>query len=298
MNVLSLFDWISCWQIALERAGIKVDKYFASEIDKYAIAVTQANYPHTIQIGSVENWRERNLPNIDLVIGGSPCQWFSIAWQWLNFDDTRSKLFFTMVDIINQYQPKYFLLENVKMKKEREDIITEHMEVEPIEINSALVSAQSRKRLYWTNIEGVTQPDDKGILLRDVLEPNNKEHHRIRPMRLITNSKNRKKTLCNQIGIATDISQNYEIMTRVYSVLGKCPTITKIEGGNREPKVAVNNNSWRRVTPLECERLQNVPDNYTFVPFWKRMMSNSQRYKMLGNGRTVNVISHIFWNIK
>ena len=170
MNVLSLFDGISCGQIALERAGIKVDNYFASEIDKYAIKVTQKNYPNTIQLGDVCNIKCNELPKIDLLIGGSPCQGFSFAGKQLNFNDPRSKLFFEFVRILKEVKPKYFLLENVKMKKEYQNVISEHLGVEPIEINSALVSAQDRKRLYWTNIPNINKPDDKGILLSDILE--------------------------------------------------------------------------------------------------------------------------------
>ncbi|MCP3675800.1 MAG: DNA (cytosine-5-)-methyltransferase, partial [Gammaproteobacteria bacterium] len=176
-NVLSIFDGISAGRIALERANIPVDKYYASEVDKYAIKITQNNYPDTIQLGDVTQWRKWELPEIDLVIGGSPCQGFSFAGKQLNFDDPRSKLFFEFVDILKHHKPKYFLLENVKMKKEYQAVITEAMGVEPIEINSALVSAQNRKRLYWTNIPNVTQPEDKGILLKDIIESGEVDGH-------------------------------------------------------------------------------------------------------------------------
>ncbi len=148
--MLSCFDGISAGQLALQRAGIKVDNYYASEIDKYAITITQKNFPNTIQLGDINNWKNWNLPKIDLIIGGSPCQGFSNAGKGLNFDDPRSKLFFVFVDILKYFNPEYFLLENVKMKKEWEAILTEYVGVNPILINSALVSAQSRKRLYWT----------------------------------------------------------------------------------------------------------------------------------------------------
>ena len=175
MNVLSLFDGMSCGQIALNRAGIKYDKYFASEIDEYAIKVTQHNYPKTIQIGDVTKIKSENLPQIDLIIGGSPCQGFSFAGKQLNFDDPRSKLFFEFVRLKKELKPKYFLLENVKMKKEYEKIITEYLNVEPILINSNLVSAQNRERLYWTNISNITQPENKNILVKDILDFNS-EH--------------------------------------------------------------------------------------------------------------------------
>ena len=170
MKVLSLFDGISSGRVALERAGIPVDVYYASEIDKYAIQIAQKNYPDTIQIGDctqVDFAKFRG--EIDLVIGGSPCQGFSFAGKMLNFDDPRSKLFFEFVRAIREIQPKYFLLENVKMKQEFQDVISSELGVKPIEINSALVSAQNRKRLYWTNIPNVSQPEDKGVLLKDIV---------------------------------------------------------------------------------------------------------------------------------
>jgi len=169
LNVLSLFDGMSCGQIALERAGIKVNNYFASEIDKYAIQVAKHNYTNTQHIGDVTKVKASELPKIDLLIGGSPCQGFSFAGKQLNFNDPRSKLFFEFVRLLKECSPKYFLLENVKMKKEYQDVITQHLGVEPIEINSNLLSAQNRKRIYWTNIPGVAIPNDKGILLKDIV---------------------------------------------------------------------------------------------------------------------------------
>ena len=169
-NVLSLFDGISCGRVALERAGIEYENYYASEIDKFPIKVAQDNFPDTIQLGDVKGWREWDLAEIDLIIGGSPCQGFSFAGKQLNFDDPRSKLFFDFVDILTHYQPKYFILENVVMKKEFEAVITEYMGVEPILINSSLVSAQKRKRLYWTNIPNIAMPDDREITWGDVRE--------------------------------------------------------------------------------------------------------------------------------
>jgi DNA (cytosine-5)-methyltransferase 3A len=182
LNVLSLFDGMSCGQLALQKAGIKVNQYYAAEIDKYAMQVTQKNFPNTIQLGDVTKVKSSDLPKIDLIIGGSPCQGFSFAGKGLNFEDERSKLFFEFVRLINECKPKYFFLENVKMKKEHELVISQYMKVAPIEINSALVSAQNRVRLYWTNINekpyglfgdmmaDIPQPKDKGILLKDILE--------------------------------------------------------------------------------------------------------------------------------
>lgn len=170
INVLSLFDGLSCCQIALNRAGISYDNYFASEIDKHAIKVTQLNYPDTVQLGDITKWREWNLPQIDLLVFGSPCQGFSFAGAGLNFDDPRSALFFTAADILDFLKPKFFLMENVRMLKWCERIITERLNIDPIFIDSALVSAQTRKRLYWTNISYYGKPKDKRIFLRDVLE--------------------------------------------------------------------------------------------------------------------------------
>ena len=181
-NVLSLFDGMSCGQLALRKAGIEYDNYFACEIDKYAIQVTQNNFPDTKQLGDVRNVKAADLPKIDLIIGGSPCQGFSFAGKGLNFNDPRSALFFEFVRLIKECNPKYFMLENVKMKKEHELVISQYMKVAPIEINSALVSAQNRVRLYWTNINqkpyglfddmitDIPQPKDKGILLKYILQ--------------------------------------------------------------------------------------------------------------------------------
>ena len=185
MKVLSLFDGMSCGQLALHRLGIKVDKYYASEIDKYAIQVTQANFPETIQVGDVCNLKAEDYQDIDLILAGSPCQGFSFAGKQLAFDDERSALFFEFIRLLKEIKPKYFLLENVKMKKEFLEVITDQVStcypefqgkdlfggrIEPILINSSLVSAQSRQRYYWTNIPNIEQPEDKGIVLRDILE--------------------------------------------------------------------------------------------------------------------------------
>lgn len=323
MNVLSLFDGMSCGQIALERAGIHVDKYFASEIDKYAIQVTQKNYPNTIQLGDVTKWREWNLPKIDLVIGGSPCQGFSFAGKQLNFDDPRSKLFFEFADIVAAIKPKYFLLENTPMKEEYQDVITEYLGVEPIMINSELASAQSRKRLYWTDIPMSTAIEDKGIMLSDILEDKVDEKYYINTDRAIE--------ICNleaKKGKIAYIGKD-SLGNRVYSIHGKSVTLKALGGGwgaktglywipcitpdriNKrqngqrfKPSNAkfytltaqdrhgvLTNGQIRRLTPLECERLQTVPEGYTDG------MSDSQRYKMLGNGWTVDVISHLFKGI-
>ena len=171
INVLSLFDGMSCGQIALKKLGIKVNKYFASEIDKYAISVTQSNFPETIQLGDIQFLSaERINHKIDLIIGGSPCQGFSFAGKQLNFNDPRSRLFFEFVRLKKELNPKYFLMENVRMKKDYQNIISDLLGVQPVLINSALVSAQNRVRLYWTNIDGINQPEDLNIKLADIIE--------------------------------------------------------------------------------------------------------------------------------
>jgi len=157
MNILSLFDGISCGRVALERAGVPIDNYHASEIDKYAIQVAQKNYPDTVQLGSINDWRSLDIPQPDIIMGGSPCQGFSFAGKQIAFNDPRSQLFFKFVEVLNHYKPKYFLLENVRMKKEYQDVISGLLGVEPIAINSSLLSAQNRLRYYWTNIPDVTQ---------------------------------------------------------------------------------------------------------------------------------------------
>jgi len=308
INVFSMFDGMSCGQIALEKAGIKVGTYHASEIDKYASAITTKNYPSTFQMGDItklEDWRLeyiRDEIGIDLVIGGSPCQGFSFAGNQLNFEDPRSKLFFDFVRVLKILKPKYFLLENVRMKKESQDIISEYLGVEPVAINSNLVSAQNRYRLYWTNIP-FDMPEDKGIILADILEDgvtdrekshcldanyfkggNLKSYFEKHRRQLVFNNR------CIQVGEATDI-KGFDIIKRVYSPEGKAPTLTTMGGGHREPKVIVDELTWRKLTVKECERLQTVPDGYT------EGVSNTQRYKMLGNGWTVDVIANIFKGI-
>ena len=480
MNVLSLFDGMSCGQIALDRLGIEVDTYYASEIDKYAIAVAKANYPDTIHVGDITQLNPKDFKNIDLILAGSPCQGFSFAGKQLAFDDPRSALFFEFIRLLKAIKPKYFLLENVRMKQQYLDVITQQVsecypehqgndlfdsKIEPILINSALLSAQSRQRLYWTNIPNVQQPRDREIVLKDILEDEVDEHY-LAGKNLLENyqggnqlnpnyksqantihDKNKKSgVICagthgyangyvetkpiqvnpskkaggkqpyiqdrvfhedgkshsltasfadrtnvatkpkqvgkvkdggqgNRIystdgksstlsaqsggtagngntlietkpkqGVASDIN-GHDILKRVYSPEGKSPILNSMGGGNRKPKVVsggafrgraydqngkrkdrdgksvanqtkqmlelrkddksnaittvgkdsvvVNEElTWRKLTPLECERLQTVPDNYT------ASVSNTQRYKMLSNGWTVEVIAHILTNME
>ena len=286
MNVLSLFDGMSCGQIALDQLGVKVDNYYAAEIDKYAIEIAKKNYPNTIHLGDVTKIKGSDLPQIDLLIGGSPCQGFSFAGKQLNFDDPRSALFFEFVRLLKECNPKYFLLENVRMKQEYEDVITNYLGVSPIKINSALVSAQNRVRLYWTNIPNITQPEDRGLILKDILFGEKDELIYSEPYYV----RYEKEEGC--IGY---VGKQPKQATRVYSTNGKSQCLTAL-GGGQGGKTGLyeihNTRTCRKPTPEECERLQTVPDGYT------KGVSNTQRYKMLGNGWTVEVIKHIFKNME
>ena len=469
IKVCSLFDGCSGTQMALKNLGVEVDQYFSSEIDKYAMQVTQKNFPETIQLGDITDIKGKDLPKIDLIVGGSPCQGFSFAGKQKAFKDERSALFFEFIRLLKEIKPKYFLLENVVMKKEFQQVITDEVSkiypqssngslfgIEPIMINSALLSAQNRKRLYWTNIPNVEQPEDLGIVLKDILEPSeewgeqpqylkNKLHgvergHSVKEVNQKSNCLNatmykgqisayvkkrdedlkkmttksgksyaltasyqgaaswnsierKQRTMIptyntpKQVGIAKEIN-GHDSLKRVYSENGKSPTVNAHGGGNTEPKVAVTSYrevrtekakeerkrikketgkdhtpfrskeliprddgkvgavtpslnkdhtisiqggavrgrpkgkkyiqkletrsddksnalttarkdsvvvedelTWRKLTPLECERLQTLPDNYT------EGVSNTQRYKMIGNGFTIKVIEHILGNM-
>ena len=291
MKVLSLFDGISCGMVALERAGIPVDAYYASEIDKHAIAISQKNYPNIIRLGDVTRWREWDIPwaEIDLLIGGSPCQGFSFAGKQLNFNDPRSKLFFEFVDILNQikkHNPDVkFFLENVKMKKEYVQTITDYLWVEPIEINSELVSAQNRKRLYWTNIENTTSPEDKRIEIKDVICEVEQEE-------LIGKFKN-----CIRKNVVSQYEEIINSNKKIHQL--KCSSgwqdnkvgITKtptLRAGNSFCLIKTPENKIRLITITEAERLQNLPDGYT------EGVAENNRFSAVGNGWTVDVIAHIF----
>ena len=517
MKVLSLFDGMSCGRIALDQLGIPVEKYYASEVDKYAMQVSAANYPDIIQVGDICDLDPKDYKDVDLMLAGSPCQGFSFAGKQLAFDDPRSALFFEFIRLLKAIKPKYFLLENVRMKKEFLQVISEQVSacypeivfgIEPIFINSSLLSAQSRQRYYWTNIPNIKQPEDRGIVLRDILEDSfdserdkahcidanyykgaSVEQYKKKHRRQLVNKPKmvgrdntaghdilkrvysedgksptitahagkgtvpKVETKPKQVGVAVDI-KGHDQIKRVYSPDGKSPTVTTCGGGHREPKVVTggafrgraydkdgkrmdkdgvsvankttqmlelrkddksnaittvgkdsvvveklpakskvlkanyykssranfendtkkggkfsatgvplkskmrkdsvavekSNNlefshgleqgrriddgkklsrnysegyrvyktngksatitaqskgghgghaglygdelHWRKLTPLECERLQTVPDNYT------DHVSNTQRYKMLGNGWTVEVIKHIFQNME
>jgi len=317
MNVLSLFDGISCGQIALNRAGIKIDNYFSSEIDKHSINVTQNNYPNTIQLGDVTLLKGNTLPKIDLLIGGSPCQGFSFAGKQLNFEDPRSKLFFEYVRLKNETNPTYFLLENVIMKKEYQDVISSYLGVQPIEINSALVSAQHRRRLYWTNIPGVKQPEDKKLTVMSIIEDNIGGTKVIFDENGICRLKAKnKKNIILEFEVPPPYSI-YEARTDMAKIARR--ESRKLYGIDTNPRgvdykeyrinkkdkcnciltsrteldcIIDSQYNYRPLTIIEAERLQTVPYNYT------NYASDNQRWKMLGNGWTVDVISHIFSHIK
>lgn len=305
MKVLSLFDGLSGGQIALKRIGVKIDQYYASEVDKYAITIAKKNNPEMVHLGDVTKWREWGLPwgEIDLLIGGSPCQGFSFAGKRLNFEDPRSRLFFVYVEILEHIRalnPNVkFLLENVKMTKQSLDAISETLGVQPVFINSSLVSAQNRQRYYWANWD-ISQPADKGLVLADIVEDGavdrDKSHcidaNYFKGGNLKSYfEKHRRQLVFSKDGLCevgeADLN-GHDLVKRVYHPAGKSPTVNTMSGGNREPKILVHPDKWRKLTPLECERLQTVPEGYT------EGVSNSQRYKMLGNGWTVDVIAHIF----
>lgn len=391
MNTLSLFDGISCGMVALERAGIKVDKYYSSEVDKHAIAISEKNYKKIVRLGDVTKWKDWDIDwsSIDLLIGGSPCQGFSFAGKQLNFKDERSKLFFEYVEIlehIKEQNPKVlFLLENVRMKKEYRDVITRFLKVEPILINSSLVSAQDRKRLYWTNIKGVEQPQDKGLLLKDIVHEYTDFKYMLPDSQNEWLKKNGQFQLDkNYSSIASIDSEKAITMTarqyaswngnfkfeelnryivpfdktlqilekeiekgkvgyfntdsqgnRIYYIHDKSVTLCGAAGGKgaktglylfgciTPDRVEKHKNGQRfsegdkfytltvqdkhgvliegyirKLTPIECERLQTLPDGYTEAEIKGKSVSDNQRYKMLGNGWTVDVIAHILKYIK
>ena len=434
IKVLSLFDGIACGRVALERAGFEVEKYYASEIDKFALQITRKNFPDIIQLGDVTKVNGEDFKDIDLLCGGSPCVGFSFAGKQLNFEDKQSKLFFEFVRILKEAKPKYFLLENVRMKQEYQDVISEHLGVKPLMINASLVSAQNRNRLFWTNIPNITQPKDKKIFLKDILEKevdakyylSEKIQERFRLTKqpkgvlsiigttkpefrtigqrdvvygtegkmgtLIATDYKQPKQICDQIG-EVDI-KGFDCIKRVYSGEGKCPTLTSMQGGHRQPKIldapvaiaqrgrnivdgkrkdikgakteqrletsfseksncltsvqkdslvleatgaafrnqitkrglesqlnirkdnksncvvptypnklncVSSNFRVRKLTPVECARLQTLPDSFVAKGINEKGeeidISDSQQYKVLGNGWVVDVIAHIFKNI-
>tara|TARA_R110000851_G_scaffold115471_1_gene241348 strand:- start:222 stop:1160 length:939 start_codon:yes stop_codon:yes gene_type:complete len=301
INVLSLFDGMSCGRIALDRAKIDVDNYYASEIDAPAITVTGKNWPCTMQLGNVTMWKDWDLDwsGIDLLIAGSPCQGFSMAGKMLAFDDPRSKLFFRFVDILEHIKKRNpnvkFMLENVRMKPAHMDVISDMVGVKPLMINSDLVSAQSRKRFYWSNWP-ISTPVDRNISLIDILEPDLPSDH--------IGMAVRKKSKCLRVGGRySPLGDRHEWdspFQRVAKNGTPKPSKTKagcLTGGansgenHSDMDILHSPYATRRYTVKECERLQTVPDGYT------EGVSNTQRYKMLGNGWTVDIIAHLFSEI-
>lgn len=294
IRVLSLFDGISVAQQALKELGYKPE-YDASEVDKYAMTITHKNHPDTRQVGDVRQVTATYPGEYDLLIGGSPCQDLSVAKaNREGLQGKRSSLFYEYVRILNETQPKYFVLENVaSMNKENRDLISAELGVEPIMIDAALVSAQSRKRYFWTNIPGVEQPDDRGILLKDIIEYGYTE---------------RDKSLCVDASYYKGVSEDRYMLKskrqiiwkdikvwqyrrtywREFKTQGKSPTLTANmgTGGNNVPYIG-EDKPYRKLTVTECERLQSLPDGYTDG------VSNTQRYKAIGNAFNMEVVKHI-----
>lgn len=306
MNVLSLFDGISCGQLALERAGVKVDNYFASEIDENAINITMKNHPNTIQLGNVTNWREWDLPTIDLVIGGSPCQGFSRQGTQLNFEHPQSKLFFEFVDVLNHVKPKYFLLENVFMKTEWRKVINDYLGLPFIELNSKLLSAQNRPRLYWTSIP-FDLPTDAGIVLKDILdEVSTKgfiEHEGLLfDPSISEQSRNLVEVINGEVRVSQTVKQGYIVAEDGDGINLSFPTSKSRRGRVIKQKSStldtacnlcvLHNGTVRRYTIEEMEKLQTLPPGYT------EGLLPKNRMKAIGNGWTVDIIAHIFSSLK
>lgn len=284
MNVLSLFDGISCGQIALNKIGIKYDNYFASEIDKEAIKITMKNYPNTKQLGDIVNLKTEVLPKIDLLIGGSPCQSFSNAGRGDGFDG-KSGLFWEYVRVLKEVKPKYFLLENVKMKKEWQDIISDALGVQPIEINSKYFVPQNRPRLYWTNIKVENIPTTYNHCLKDILEEASEEYY-LTETQLSKLDLNYKWSV-NEI-IRHKAGKHQQDNIYRYDGLMACLSAATHGAARHLTKTYLPNGKVRRLTENEVEKLQGVPIDYT------KGVSSSKRYEVLGNGWTVDVIAYIF----
>lgn len=303
MRVLSLFDGISCARVALARAGLPVETYMAAEIDPNAIKVSERNHPDIVRLGDVRSVDCSSLGRIDLLIGGSPCQDLSIAKKdRQGLDGNRSGLFWEYVRIWRETKPMYFVLENVaSMPKKDRDMITETLGVEPVLFDAALVSAQSRKRLFWTNIK-FDLPADRGIVLKDILQPdaevdpsmviNGKSfcltatYHKVgEGQKEYEHNKEKKQRTMVRVG---HIGNNDGQTNRVYSPEGKAPTQLKGPNGGALPTlISPTQDKIRKLTPVECERLQGLPDTYT------EGVAKTHRYKCLGNAFHVDVIAHI-----
>lgn len=285
MKVLSLFDGISCGRVALERAGIDVEQYVAFEIEKNAIKISEKNYPEIVHCGDVTTADFTTFSDFDLLIGGSPCQSLSIVQSKTRQNlDGKSKLFFEFVRAFEEMKPKYFLFENVaSMKDECKQVISECLGCEPIFIDSADFSAQSRPRYYWTNIPVNMMYEKSNKVLADIMETNVDEKFFYNyPLTNIDMSK--------QVCAIMDF-KNHDIHKRIFNPAFKCHTLTTCGGGNTQKKV-IDNGRARKLTPLEYERLQTLPDNYTAG------VSDTARYTACGNGWTVDVIAHILKGLK
>lgn len=303
-NVLGTFDGISCGQIALNKANVKYGTYFASEIDKYAISIAKYNYPETVHLGNIKHINPDDLPKIDLLFGGFPCQGFSYIGDQLGFDDPRSKLFFDLIKLKEKLNPKYFLFENVNMKNRDIDTISRICGVDPIAINSSLVSAQNRPRLYWTNIYSepmgllgdyleckIKQPKELGYLMSDILETGVDERYFLTESAVKFYTENSEKQKIDGNGF------------RFKPTIGdrKSLTITTREGYRMDNNFVIVTKDGveriRRLTPIECERLQTVPDDYTKYGTDtngnKVLISDTQRLKTLGNGWNCDTITYM-----
>lgn len=288
MNVLSVFDGISCAKIALDQLEFKVENYYASEIDKHAINVSKKNHPNIIHLGDIKNIKSKDLPKIDLFIGGSPCQDLSNAQKGLGLEGNKSGLFYEYIRLLREVKPKYFLLENVKNKWAH--IMSDYVGINHIEVNSTVLSAQSRPRYYWTNLDYETFPSNPcQIELKDIIEKKVDEKYYLKKENLanflntVTIKKTKSKDGINKVfEIPKEIHNDNERQRRVYSLNSKSPTVL----ARADTTKIYINNKIRKLTPLECERLQCIPDNYTAIS------SDTQRYKMVGNAFTVSVIKH------
>lgn len=314
-TILSLFDGISGGHIALERANVPIKKYYASEINKWAIGIAKYNYPDIIEVGDVRDLTIDKLDKIDVLIGGSPCQNFSFSGRrqgastldgieildlktYLKYKndgvafDGYSYLFWEYVRLLNELKPKYFFLENVKMQKKWESVITKTLDVEPLIIDSALITAQKRNRLYWTNIPLKERLEDKEIYLKDVLLNTYTEKEEVSEL-----IKSRYVSVNNKswIGEAKPASRKIGQRNRVYGDNNKLGTLCATD--YKEPKLVMHNGVLRRISPVEAEILQTLPTDYTkygIMDGKKVEMSNTRRYEVIGNGWTIDVVASLF----
>ena len=305
LTIISGFDGCGTAYQACKNLGIPV-RYYANEIDKYAISIALKNHPDIIQCGDITD-QQYPPNNIDLMVAGSPCQGFSFAGKQLAFDDPRSKLFFEWYKLFEKVKPRWFLFENVRMKQASQDVISRYLVVQPIEINSSLVSAQNRKRLYWTNIPSkfwfrVVQPEDRGIVLQDILENGfsdrdksyciDANYFKGGNLKSYFEKHRRQLVFTSEPSVVIVQRPRGTNPGGVRAVNGKTPTLSSSSWEHNNFLVDTETLRWRKLTPIECERLQTLPDNYT------EGVSNTQRYKMLGNGMTCAVIEHILSPLK